>query len=514
VADDDLMTLMLDAAVELAANGTVVAANEPALALFRCPLEEMVGSPVICWLDLGDLMRDGGRARVEGWRANGVPVLLDVSVRFVETGGARRVLCALREINHAALADEAQRYFDAAFDNAPIGMALFNTDGEYVRVNYALCELLGRTVSDLLGRRDQELTHPDDRQADVEVAWEILAGRYDTHQCEKRFVRPDGSIVWALANLTFLRDEDGRPLSWVGQFQDITARRAAEEALRASEERFRLAFDHAPIGLALVAPDGSWLRVNDRLCEMTGYSAQELLAGGTFQDITHPDDLDADLDHVRAMLAGEIQTYEMEKRYIRPDGSYVFALLSVSLVRNADGAPLYFISQIQDIGERKRTHAELQHLAHHDPLTGLPNRRAWDGALLRAISQARRDGTSLAVALLDLNAFKQINDSHGHEAGDQVLIGSARAWRAELRDSDLLARIGGDEFALLLADLRAGALDAIVKRLKQAVPSDAGCAIGIAELRDGDDADELMRRADAALYGDKGARRIGASPSE
>jgi PAS domain S-box-containing protein len=134
-------------------------------------------------------------------------------------------LCVLRELDYGGLVHEASRYFDIAFDQAPIGMAIFNADGEYVRVNPALCELLGRGDDQLLGRRDQEFTHPDDRQLDVDVAWDILAGRRSTFQRQKRFVRPDGAVVWAIANLTFLRDERGRPLNWVGQFQDITALR-------------------------------------------------------------------------------------------------------------------------------------------------------------------------------------------------------------------------------------------------------------------------------------------------
>jgi PAS domain S-box-containing protein len=122
---------------------------------------------------------------------------------------------------------------------------------------------------------------------------------------------------------------------------------------------FELAFANAPIGMALVAPDGRWLHVNDAVCEMTGYPREELLTK-TFQDITHPDDLDADLDHVQSMLAGEIASYDMEKRYIRADGAVIWVLLSVSLVWDGMGSPRYFISQIQDITARRRIEAELR----------------------------------------------------------------------------------------------------------------------------------------------------------
>jgi diguanylate cyclase (GGDEF)-like protein/PAS domain S-box-containing protein len=501
----DSLALLATAALELDADGTVLAANEPALTMFACTSSGLVGGKIDAYVPLQELLAyDGDRssARLEGRRANGVPVLIEASVKRHDVGGARRAVCVLHELNFGTLATEAQRYFDAAFDNAPIGMALFNCDGEYVRVNETLCAMLGRAQHDLIGRRDQELTHPDDRQADVDVAWEILAGKLDTHQCEKRFVRPDGSVVWALANLTFLRDEAGRPLSWVGQFQDVTARRAAEAALRDSEERFRLAFDQAPIGIALVGPNGDWLRVNKTLCDMTGYPEDQLLAS-TFQDITHPDDLDADLAQVRQMLAGEIRSYEMEKRYFRADGSVMWILLSVSLVRDAGGAPLYFISQIQDIDERRRAQSELERLANSDALTGALNRRAWDDALAHAIAHAEQVAEPLAIALIDLNDFKRVNDSLGHDSGDRLLEHAARAWQEQLRSGDLLARIGGDEFAVLLPDCAAADLASVVRRLKFALRHRAGCAIGTAVLSPGDGAAELMRRADAALYADK-----------
>jgi PAS domain S-box-containing protein/diguanylate cyclase (GGDEF)-like protein len=501
----DALNLHPDAAIELDAEARLLAANDRALSLFGWTREGQLGLPVEPFLAAGALLaaqEDHVGVRLNGRRANGVPLIIETSVKWRDADNGPRALCCLRELNYAALADEAQRYFDVAFDNAPIGMALFNCDGEYVRVNSALCELLGRPESELLGRRDQELTHPDDRQADVDVAWRILAGELSTHQCEKRFVRPDGSIVWALANLTFLRDTEGRPLSWVGQFQDITARRAAEDATREAEERFRLAFEHAPIGMCLVSPDGRFLRVNSTLCSMVGYTESHLLSA-TFQDITHPDDLDADLEHVRQMLAGEIRTYEMEKRYIRADGTLIWILLSVSLVRDDDGRPTYFISQIQDIDVRKRAQGELERLALRDPLTGVANRRAWDRELARGVARADATGRPLAVALIDLNDFKKVNDSRGHDAGDELLVRAARAWQAQLRAGDLLARVGGDEFAVLLPECGHYHLAAVVERLKRALVHPAGCAIGAAVWHASEEPSDLMRRADEALYHDK-----------
>ena len=142
----------------------------------------------------------------------------------------------------------------------------------------------------------------------------------------------------------------------IGGMTDQTDRKRAEEDLRESEERFSGAFEHAPIGVALVSPDGRWLKVNRALCDLVGYSEAELLTR-TFQDITHPDDLEIDLENVRRMIAGEIHSYQIEKRYIHARGHLVTVLLSVSLVRDGQNQPRYFIAQIQDITSRKKADA-------------------------------------------------------------------------------------------------------------------------------------------------------------
>ncbi len=177
-------------------------------------------------------------------------------------------------------------------------------------------------------------------------------------QTELEILAPDG----ATAYYQFIahRLQLGRSQYLVGVGIDISERRKAEEKLRLSEARFSSAFEYAPIGIALVAPDGRWIKVNRALCELLGYTPEELQAK-TFQEVTHPDDLQIDLNYVRQMLAGEILSYQMEKRYFKKSGRLVWIWLSVSLVRDSEGQPLYFISQIQDITERKRAEEELKH---------------------------------------------------------------------------------------------------------------------------------------------------------
>jgi PAS domain S-box-containing protein len=174
---------------------------------------------------------------------------------------------------------------------------------------------------------------------------------------EMEIITAKGRQVFVRAIGEAVRAADGRIIRIQGTFQDITERKMKDDALRTSEERFAHAFEHAPIGMALVTPDGRWMKVNRALCESVGYSEAQLLTR-TFQDITHPADLEADLAYVRQMLAGEINSYQMEKRYVHLRGHLITVSLNVSLVRDAQGQPLYFISQIQDITERKKIEAQ------------------------------------------------------------------------------------------------------------------------------------------------------------
>jgi PAS domain S-box-containing protein len=248
--------------------------------------------------------------------------------------------------------------FRRVFEGSPVGVVLVSPDFRFLEISPAFCAMLGYEAQELVGRSFQDVTLPEDRAVGAELTRGVLAGSADAFQLEKRYVRKDGAIVWGHVNAALIRSDTGAPLHFVTQVQDITERKRADQALRDSENRFLSAFEFAAIGMALVSPEGKWLKVNRAVCELVGYSMEELLAK-TFQDITHAEDLDADLEYVRRMLAGEIDTYQMEKRYFRKDGRVVWVLLSVSLHRDAAGAPIHFISQIQDITERKRAERQL-----------------------------------------------------------------------------------------------------------------------------------------------------------
>jgi two-component system, cell cycle sensor histidine kinase and response regulator CckA len=233
-------------------------------------------------------------------------------------------------------------------------------EGRFTSVNAAGVALTGYSEAELVGRSALELVEPELRR-DAAMRFERrLESGGDAPPDESILVTRDGRRVPVEVTSALIRDDQGNPSGVLGLVRDVSDRKRDEEILLESEERFLNAFENAPIGMALVALDGSWLQVNRSMCELVGYTHEELLGGATFQDITHADDLEADLEYVRQMLAGEIETYQMEKRYLHKLGHIVWVLLSVSLVRSSDGSPLYFISQIQDITERKRAHEALE----------------------------------------------------------------------------------------------------------------------------------------------------------
>ncbi len=212
--------------------------------------------------------------------------------------------------------------------------------------------------------------HPDDRERVSEASAIALRDQTDFNE-EYRTFHPDGTMRWILAQGRGYYDGLGKPKRMLGTVIDISEQQAAlrerkqaEDLLRASEERFRGTFDNAAVGIAHVGLDGSWLRVNEKLCQITNYSRDELMVR-TFQDITYADDLDADLEQIQRMLANEIETYSMEKRYIRKDGTIIWINLTVSLMRKSTGEPNYLISVIEDISDRKRIEADLQERNDH-----------------------------------------------------------------------------------------------------------------------------------------------------
>lgn len=273
---------------------------------------------------------------------------------------------------------------------------------------------------------------------------------------------------------------------------------------------FASAFHYAAIGMALVAPAGAWINVNKSFCSIVGYTEEELYSM-TFQDITHPEDLEADLEYVKQMLAGTINTYKMEKRYYHKDRHIVDVLLSVSMVHNMDGTPAFFISQIQDITRNKQLEAELVRIATEDTLTKVNNRRYFFESATREIIRGARFNEPQAVFMIDIDHFKNVNDHYGHDVGDEVLKIMAMTCQKTFREIDIFGRLGGEEFGAFLINTDSKMAGLIAERVRKNVqncvadtakgPIHFSVSIGVATFTGGlQSLTARLQTADQALY--------------
>jgi diguanylate cyclase (GGDEF)-like protein/PAS domain S-box-containing protein len=349
----------------------------------------------------------------------------------------------------------------------------------------------------MVGRHINDIVHPELLAATEQIVSDSLVGQDGRVEVQSSLT--GRTIVIQSAPV---RTADGTIEGIVVVSRDVTEQRLAERAGREAERRFEIAFDRAPIGMALIGVDGSVERVNAALAGITGRSAEEL-AALRHEELLHPDDEELAAEAFASLLADDGMATEL--RMVHADGHPVWVSLRATIVRDEEGEPVHVLVQVQDITERRSLEDQLRHLADHDPLTGLLNRRGIDRALAQHVARGRRYGAEGALLVLDLDGFKTVNDTLGHAAGDELIVTCARALRNRLRETDILARLGGDEFAVLLpAEGEAEAIvvaQAIVTVIREVTGVTA--SVGVTPFGDEPTTTSAMDRADMAMYAAK-----------
>ncbi|HEY6318041.1 MAG TPA: EAL domain-containing protein, partial [Acidimicrobiia bacterium] len=449
-----------------------------------------------------------------------------VGTNRLDDPAVRGIVVNARDISERKGADEAlrasQERFRSLVQHASEFVLVYGLDQRISYASPAVGRFVGRSTSALIGTEQSELLHPEDRDRFMAGLASLAGDGHRTGGFLARMRRHDGQYRFLEVVATNLLD-NASVAGVVVNARDVTDRLEAEGALRVSEERFRSAFEFAPIGMALADQAGRLVRCNEALAHMLGGSPAEI-TGRTIREITHPEDWDDNDDKIHRLFSGELRGYKLEKRYLHADGHAIWVSVSVSGVRDADGVTRYMIGQIEDITERKAIGERLVHQAIHDPLTGLPNRLLFMDRLrdLMAGSAGRRH--RFAVLFVDLDHFKVINDSLGHEAGDQLLLAVGHRLRRMLRPTDTVARFGGDEFTILCPDVDdPESVTSLAERVLEEIARPvwlvdgevfATASIGIAcsmQRADGPESPEtLVRDADAAMYRAKelGRRRV------
>jgi len=503
-------------------DGVVLRVNGPFSELFGYRTEDVVGSrieeklvPAAEQADASELMRRilaGERVHVETWRERSDGSRVEVALLgslIRAPRGATAVLQVFHDITRRRQAELELRRLQKAVQRTQLGVTVTDLRGKIIYTNPADAAMHGYTVEELIGQDISVFAPEGTRRPMSSSEFEAM----DSWHRETLNARKDGTVFPVHLMSDVVQDETGTILSVVTTCEDITRRKEAERALRESEERYALAARGANDGLWDWEIEHNRVYYSVRWKSILGCEGEDLpprIEG--WLDRVHPDDLERTRGELDAHLAGETDHYENEHRLRHKDGSYRWTLVRGIAVRSAEGKPLRMAGSLTDITPRKRVEEQLARDALYDPLTGLPNRAFFNNLLERVSRRSRRRRTyQYAVLFLDLDRFKLINDSLGHDIGDQLLISVAERLERALRPGDVVARLGGDEFCVLLEEIQDNS-DAtrVAERFQEALKDPfplgghrifASASIGIATSDTSSQGPEhLLRDADTAMY--------------
>ncbi|WP_413624972.1 EAL domain-containing protein [Luteibacter sp. Lutesp34] len=488
------------------------------------PVAEVI-DPALCALIEPDIRAAlGGRAMVAD-RAihNGAGdrhAQATFSPDMDDDGNVRGVVILLADISSRQALEarlrESERRFAQAFRYAAIGMALVLPDGRWLQVNEALCAMLGYDEQALMRTSFQDVTHPDDLAADLGHVEKLLSGDRLSYQMEKRYLHRDGHVVHVQLSVSLVRDEVGGPLYFISQVQDISERKAFEDALFRERELAEVTLKS--IGDAVITTDTQLIvtSLNPIAEAMTGWSSHEAV-GRPMDDIFQlrdpltrrpiPNPL------IMAVSKNSIVGLTTDAILVHRNGFDSPIEDSAAPIHDHAGNVVGGVVVFHDVSETRALALKMAHLAHHDTLTGLPNRALLTSRMEFAVTAAARRNQRVALLFVDVDHFKQINDSLGHAAGDSLLQEVARRIRGAVRTDDTVSRLGGDEFVVLLPQIESpGDASTVGEKILAACGQAFGLGLDTSALAisfsigisvypdDAEDAESLLRNADTAMY--------------
>lgn len=401
---------------------------------------------------------------------------------------------------------QREAFLKQILDTSSVAIFLVDMEGRLTQANQRMAEMFEYHPDALEGKEYIALLHPAEREAGRQNLLALLGSAIPSVDLERRYCRDDQSTFWGHLTGRRFYDVNGEERGLIGVIADITERKQAEEKLHLAAS----VFTHAREGIVITAASGEIIDVNDTFTRITGYRRDEVLGQNPrlLSSGRHTPEFYANLWHdlaTKDYWSGEIWNR-------RKNGEIYIEMKTISAVRDAQGNIQQYVALFSDITTLKEHEKHLEHIAHYDTLTTLPNRVLLADRLQHGMTLAKRHGKPLAVIYLDLDGFKAINDSHGHDAGDQLLMALSAGMKQTLREGDTLARLGGDEFVAVLLDLPdAAARVPLFTRLLTAAAQpvhigdlvlQVSASLGVTVYPQAEevDADQLLRQADQAMY--------------
>jgi len=409
---------------------------------------------------------------------------------------------------------DSEALFRAVFENAAVGIAQVDLSGHFLQINREFCNIIGYSQEEILAQHMtyQQITLPEDLMLETETVTRLLQGDIDQYSVEKRYLHKLGQVVWVNLSVHLLRDDAQQPLYFISAVQDISERKQAEEELKLAG----LVYNNSSEAMAITDAEGVVLAINPAFTKMTGYALEEIK--GQSITLLRSEQHDArfyDTQQQTMHLCGQWQGEVWSKR---KNGEMFPTWLTINTSYQTDGRVNRRVSLFSDISAIKAAEALILKQANFDQLTKLPNRQLFQDRLQQTLKLSQREQQKCALLFIDLDRFKEINDTHGHNVGDTLLIEAASRIMACVRKSDTVARLGGDEFTVILNDIHDNMMIAhiaqhIIDHLSEpfiTAKKEAfiSASVGIAIYpEDATDAQQLLKVADQAMYVAKNAGR-------